>query len=163
VRRRRLAAAPGPLPPALACRFTTGEMATLRIVADEVRSKGRCDRTLDEIAARAGVSRSTARNAMRSAARLGLVRVTARPQPGRKNLPNVIEIVSTEWRIWINRGPKPIKPITDRVQKVDRHGYEDRKGAFQVEGARAMPSRNPGSPLPEAMTRIGRCRSGRPM
>ena len=38
-RRRRLACS-GPMPPALACRFTTGQLAVLRIVADEVRDRG---------------------------------------------------------------------------------------------------------------------------
>jgi hypothetical protein len=52
----------------LACKFTVGELAALRIVADEVREKGNCDRTLGEIAARAGIGRTTAQNAMRLAA-----------------------------------------------------------------------------------------------
>ncbi len=41
-RRRRLASS-GPLPPAIACRFTTGELAVLRIVGDEV-AEGRSRR-----------------------------------------------------------------------------------------------------------------------
>src|SRR4051812_24086457 len=127
-RRRRLAAS-GPLPPSLACRFTLGEVATLRIVADEARLKGRCDRSLDEVAARAGVSRSTARNAMRAATRLGLIRITERPQPGRKHLTNIVEIVSAEWWAWIMRGPKP---TADRVQEAECHGYKNEKGGFRV-------------------------------
>ena len=39
VRRRRLAAS-GPLPPHLAARFTCGELAALRIVADQVQASG---------------------------------------------------------------------------------------------------------------------------
>src|ERR671913_889384 len=38
-RRRRLASS-GPMPPALAARFTVAELACLRIVADEVRARG---------------------------------------------------------------------------------------------------------------------------
>jgi hypothetical protein len=52
--RRRTLAASGPLPPSLACKFTVGELAALRIVSDEVREKGHCDRTLGDIAAWAG-------------------------------------------------------------------------------------------------------------
>ena len=63
-RRRRLAAS-GPMPPALASRFTTGEQAVLRIVADEVREHGMCDCSLAEIAARAGVCRTLAKRALR--------------------------------------------------------------------------------------------------
>jgi hypothetical protein len=40
-RRRRLAAS-GPMPPALAARFTTSELAALRIIGDEVRHHGVC-------------------------------------------------------------------------------------------------------------------------
>jgi hypothetical protein len=58
-RRRRLAAS-GPLPPSLACRFTTGELAVLKVIADHVRHAGRCALCVDDIAARAGVCRRLA-------------------------------------------------------------------------------------------------------
>jgi hypothetical protein len=104
IARRRHLAASGPLPPSLACRFTVGELAALRIVADEVREKGHCDRTLGEIAARAGIGRTTAQNAMRLAATMGLLTVQERRREGQKNLPNVVRIVSREWLQWIKRG-----------------------------------------------------------
>jgi hypothetical protein len=66
------------MPPALAARFTVGELAVLRIVGDEVRARKVCGLHLDAIAARAGVSRSTAKNAIREAKRLGLVEVQER-------------------------------------------------------------------------------------
>ena len=100
-RRRHLAAA-GPMPPALACRFTVGELATLRIVGDEVRQHGHCDRTLGEIAARAGVSRSTAKNAIRAAAAMGLLTIQERRREGRVNLPNILRVVSREWLQWLS-------------------------------------------------------------
>ncbi len=65
-RRRRLAAS-GPMPPAFAAQFTTGELAALKIVADEYRRHGYCDLALDAIAARAGVGRTTTQNALRQA------------------------------------------------------------------------------------------------
>src|SRR4051794_26538978 len=37
IARRRHLAASGPMPPALACKFTVSELAVLRIVGDEVR------------------------------------------------------------------------------------------------------------------------------
>src|SRR4051812_10176103 len=55
---RRHLAASGPMPPGLAERFTTSELAVLRIVGDEVREKGCCGRTLAELAARAGCGRT---------------------------------------------------------------------------------------------------------
>lgn len=106
-RRRRLAAS-GPLPPALAAKFTTSEASVMRIVGDECRDRGRCDLALDAIAARAGVSRTTAQNAIRLARRLGLVHVEERPQTGAKNLTNVVTVVDREWRQWLARGPKGI-------------------------------------------------------
>jgi hypothetical protein len=104
-RRRRLAAL-GPLPPTLACRFTTGELACLRIIGDEIRAKGACILTIAAIAARAGVSRTTVQNALRQASRLGLVKIEVRRQPRAQNLPNRITIVSKEWLVWLKRGPR---------------------------------------------------------
>lgn len=101
-RRRRLAVS-GVMPPAQAAHFTTGELAVMRIVADEVRDHGTCRRTYAELAARAGVGRSTARNAIRAAARLKLVSVVERRRPGRKSLPNVVAVISLEWSVWIGR------------------------------------------------------------
>jgi len=79
-RRRRLAAS-GPMPPALAARFTVAELACLRIVGDEVRAHGVCSLTIAEIAARAGVCRTSAQNALRAAARAGMMHVEERRQP----------------------------------------------------------------------------------
>src|SRR4051794_39200801 len=42
IARRRHLAASGPMPPALACKFTVSELAVLRIVGDEVRQHGYC-------------------------------------------------------------------------------------------------------------------------
>src|SRR5918993_641294 len=114
IARRRHLAASGPMPPALACKFTVSELAVLRIVGDEVHQHGQCDRCVDEIAARAGVCRSLVKNALRTAARLGLLTVEERRREGRRNLPNVVRVISREWLSWLARGPKPIgvKKIT---------------------------------------------------
>ena len=101
--RKRTLAASGPMPPRLAAAFTTGEQAVLAIVAAEVREHGSCTRTIAELAARSGTSDSTVKRAVRQAVRLGLVTVEERRRPGRKNLPNVIRIVSADWRAWIER------------------------------------------------------------
>lgn len=103
IQRRRALAASGPMPPTLACRFTTGELAVLRIVADAVRDNGQCLKSIPEIAARAGVCRTTAQNAVRLAARLGLLTVQERRRDGRRNEANVVRIVSASWLAWIKR------------------------------------------------------------
>src|SRR3954464_15555517 len=110
IARRRHLAASGPMPPGLACKFTVGELAVLRIVGDEVRRRGQCDRCVDELAARAGVCRRMVQNALREAARLGLLTVEERRREGRRNLPNVVRIVSKEWTSWLARGGRSSRP-----------------------------------------------------
>jgi hypothetical protein len=115
IARRRHLAASGPMPPALACKFTVGELAVLRIVGDEVRQHGHCVRCVDEIAARAGVCRRMVQAALREAARLGLLTIEERRREGRRNLPNVVRIVSKEWTTWLARGgrstPRSAEPL----------------------------------------------------
>src|SRR3954462_3305354 len=106
IARRRQLAASGPMPPGLAAHFTTAELAVLRIVGDEVRGRGCCDRSIAEMAARAGCGRTTVQNALREAARLGLVTVAERRRDGRKNDTNIIRVVSREWLAWLARGPR---------------------------------------------------------
>lgn len=108
--RRRTLAATSPLPPKLACKFTTGELSVLRIVADEVAAKGTCVLSIPEIASRAGVGVTKARMALRIAASLGLIVVSERRVPYRPNLTNVIRIVGREWLAWIAR-TKPRQSI----------------------------------------------------
>lgn len=104
IKRRRRLAASGVMPPALAARFTTGEMAVLRIVSDEFRARKVCALCLDAIAARAGVSRTLAKGAIRQARRLGLVEVQERRRTGAKSLPNLVTVIDREWLAWIKRG-----------------------------------------------------------
>src|SRR5215207_3326635 len=113
IARRRHLAASGPMPPALACKFTVSELAVLRIIGDEVRKHGHCARCVDEIAARAGVCRRMVQNAIREAARLGLLTVEERRREGRRNLPNVVRIVSKEWITWLNRGGRSSRPAAE--------------------------------------------------
>lgn len=126
-RRRRLAAS-GPMPPALAAGFTTGELAALRIVADEVRDKGSCDRTLGELAVRAGVSIDTARRAIRQAARLGFITVEERRRYRQPSLSNVVRIVSREWLTWIAKGR-----VAQRAANPDT---PDHRTSYAIVGAR---------------------------
>lgn len=128
-RRRRLAAS-GPMPPGLAQRFTTGELAVLRIVADEVAGRGSCSLCLDAIAARAGVSRSLAKSAIRQARRLGMVEVQERRRTGAKSLSNVITIIDREWLAWMKRGTRigGRNPTT-----TDKSGFRERMGGSAVE------------------------------
>src|SRR3954453_17093749 len=113
IARRRHLAASGPMPPSLACKFTVSELAVLRIIGDEVRQHGQCDRCVDELAARAGVCRSMVKNAVREAARLGLLPFEEPRREGRRNLPNIVRIVSREWASWLAKGGRSTRPATE--------------------------------------------------
>lgn len=101
--RRRLLACSGPMPPALAARFTTGQLAVLHIVAAEVTAKGVCGLCVDAIAARAGVCRRLAQGAIRLAEGDGLLTIEERRHEGRRNSPNLIRLISREWQAWTKR------------------------------------------------------------
>jgi hypothetical protein len=105
-RRRRLAYS-GPLPQALAAGFTPGQLATLRVVADEIRLRGFCALPLAAVAARAGVCCTLARSAIRLAAGDGLLVIQERRRPGCANLPNVLRVISSEWKLWIAKWGRP--------------------------------------------------------
>jgi len=108
IERRRLLAASGPMPPRMSSQFTTGELAVLRLVADEVRTKRHCTLTLGELSARAGVGITTARNAIHAAAGHGYLTIEERRRDKRPNLSNVVRVVSREWLVWIERGRKSL-------------------------------------------------------
>jgi hypothetical protein len=92
------------LPPNLAAGFTTGELAVLKVISDEWLAHGACDRSLNELAARAGVCHSLAKRAVRLAELDGLFTVQRRPRSGRKHLTNIIRIIRAEWLDWLAKG-----------------------------------------------------------
>jgi hypothetical protein len=169
-RRRRLAAS-GPLPPALACMFTTGEQAVLRIVADEVRDRGACECSIDEVAARAGVCRTLVKRTLRMASRHGLLRVTERPRPGKRHDTNLVEITSAEWTAWLRRGPKRIgvtfaAPTANRGFKrvgpsCESHRPESERGRNGSEREPAGSPRAPDRDSHEALARPSSANLGR--
>ena len=99
--RRRRWAASGRLPPGLAARFTLAEQAVLAIVAAEMARRKDCRLSIENMAAVAGVCRSTVKNAIREARRLALLTVEERQITGFRNDTNVIRIISPEWLAWI--------------------------------------------------------------
>ena len=98
--RRRRWAASGRLPPALAVRFTLAEQAVLALVAAETARRKDCRLSIENMAAIAGVCRSTVKNAIREARQLGLLTVEERQITGFRNDTNVLRIVSPEWLAW---------------------------------------------------------------
>jgi hypothetical protein len=126
------------MPPRLAARFTLSELAALRIISDEVTANGHCDRPLAEIAARAGVGRTTVQNALREAASLGLVTVQERRRQGQVNLPNVVRVVSREWLQWLK-----LRRRSERAKGGEGIGFKnvnptDKKG--NLRGSQMAPA-----------------------
>ena len=105
--RRRRVASCGALPPQMTEWFSEGQRATLSVVGREAaRGRPWCDWPLDRIAALAGVGRTTARDALRLAERLGLLRVRERRRRGAKSDTNVVSVTAKAWWRWLKRGPK---------------------------------------------------------
>ena len=95
------------LPPSLASQFTAAETAVLAVIAAEVLRHSACTLTIGHLAALAGVSETTVRNALRAARGLGLLTLEERRLTAWRNAPNVVRIVSREWQAWLRlRAPK---------------------------------------------------------
>src|SRR5205085_4179623 len=105
--RRRRWAASGALPPALAARFTLAETAVLAVIAAEVLRHSACTLTIGHIAALAGVSETTVRNALRAARGLGLLSIEERRLTAWRNAANVVRLISREWLGWLRLRPSP--------------------------------------------------------
>ncbi len=103
--RRRTWGGGGGMPDCMRRLYTEGERAVLCVIATEVKRQGCCDLPIDRIAALAGVCRTMVQNAVRKAKSLAHrhIAVVPRPRPGRKNLTNVITIVSKDWLGWLKR------------------------------------------------------------
>jgi hypothetical protein len=102
--RRRRQAMSGVVPAKIAASFTMGELAVLSVIARQCQRTGVCTLHIDTIAALAGCSRTTVKNALRQARLLGLVLVKERRRPGRASQTNIITIISREWIGWLKLG-----------------------------------------------------------
>jgi len=149
--RRRLLSCSGPMPPQLASRFTTGQLAVLKIVGDEVAAKGVCGLCLDAIAARAGVCKRLAQAAIRLAEGDGLITIQERRREGRQNDTNLVRVISREWQAWLKRGrrlastaslaPLDEKRFTPRIQgdnSGNNNDQQSRRNAAEEQRSLAM-------------------------
>ncbi|MCW0001484.1 hypothetical protein OE766_25000 [Pararhizobium sp. YC-54] len=100
--RRRALAKECVIPTSIATKFTISKLAVLAVIARAVVDRGSCNMSLPEIAARAGVGCTTARYAIRDAARMGLITVIENRVNSTWNRPNTIRIVCDRWRKWLN-------------------------------------------------------------
>jgi hypothetical protein len=136
------------LPVNLRHHYTEGQRSVLCIVAGEVKRCGVCDFPIDKIAALAGVCRTTVQTTLHEARRLAHIKITERPQLGRKNLPNVVEIISPEWRAWIRRAPSAGRIGSNSTKTVNPTKNTDlrKRAAKEEKGAKWSPSSNPRPP-----------------
>lgn len=105
--RRRQWAASGRLPPALASQFTQAEAAVLSVIATEVVHQEDCRLAVGHVAALAGVSETTVRNAVREAKASGLITVEERRLSMWRSDTNVIRISSETWKGWLRLARQP--------------------------------------------------------
>jgi len=137
--RRRRQAASGAVPATLAAAFTGGELATLAVVGRQAASGRPCDWPMARIAALAGVSVSTARNALRMAQRLGMVRVIERRRAANRSLTNLISITCRKWMGWLRRGrkegggSKKPEPMNTEVILAARQPVSTGKNAGEID------------------------------
>ena len=108
ITRRRTMAAASLMPNRLACLFTLGGMATLAVVAREIKEQRHnlCEFHLGKIAGLAGVCMTTARDALHEAQRLKLISITERRRNHRPSLTNRVVITSKLWLAWLRLAPQ---------------------------------------------------------
>ena len=114
--RRRRQAMSGVVPAKIAASFTMAELAVLTVIARQCQRTGVCTLHIDAIAALAGCSRTTVKNALRQARLRGLILVKERRIPGLPSLTNVVTIISKEWIGWLKLGGG-----VKRVTTTDSH------------------------------------------
>ena len=105
------------------------------------------------------ICRSTAKNAVRAAAAMGLLTVQERRREGQKNLPNIIRIVSREWQLWIKRGGQRNAPPGSKLigfKKTDPtdKGFK-RKGEIGIPPEASEPRIQPQSTWDNRRRAIG--------
>ena len=133
IERRRRWAASGRLPPGLAARFTLAEQAVLSLVAAETARRKDCRLSIENMAAVAGVCRSTVKNAIREARQLGLLTVEERQITGFRNDTNVLRIISPEWLAWIRLARKGHPTQLTPLRRESHHGpTSQRRGVKSI-------------------------------
>jgi hypothetical protein len=113
LRRKQLADRPA-LPPNIRLWLTESERAFGQLLRERYVEKGYFDLTHDEAAARLGCCSKTIKRSQDRYRDLKLISVEERPRPGRKNLPNVVRIISAEWLAWIDTDPKAARAARAR-------------------------------------------------
>jgi hypothetical protein len=107
------------------------EQAVLALVAAETVRRKDCRLSIENMAAVAGVCRSTVKNAIREARQLGLLTVEERQITGFRNDTNVIRIISPEWLAWIRLARKGDPARSTHSRREGRHGHASQGGGVK--------------------------------
>ncbi|NTI85642.1 hypothetical protein G6L87_01035 [Agrobacterium rhizogenes] len=137
IQRRRKWASAGNMPPEIRACYSEAERAALCVIAQRCREKGFCDLCLDEVARLAGVGRTSVQNAIRKARSKAFEHISVRERPQRsgKSLTNIIKIVSSSWRGWIEQviGFKRLSTSVTQIKTSPSECVETEKSAFERE------------------------------
>jgi len=145
--RRRRWASSGAMPPVVQARFTMGEAAVLAVIGAEVRTKGACTLTNGHLAAIAGVSVTTVKNALRAAIAAGIIRVEERRVSAFRNLPNRTTIVDAAWLAWLRlrRAGVGANPCPPRIPEGKKGAPSAQRALGEAIGSTPAPRRDRGS------------------
>ena len=119
----------------MASRFTLAEQAVLAVVAAEHVKHGACTLPIGTVAALAGVSETTVRNAIREARGLGFLQVEERRVSAWRNLPNRLTITSREWLSWLRMRGRGVgtNPCSPRIPESNKGTLVRRNRAWAAE------------------------------
>jgi hypothetical protein len=143
--KRRRWAASGFLPPAIASRFSAGEQAVLAVVGSWCGLHGFLPWSHARLAAVAGVSPTTVRNALREARRLGLISSEERRASPYRHRPNVVRVICRSWTAWLRfRSRKGVKNLPADNTVLENQGFSG--GGVALAGAPGLDSQAPRNP-----------------
>jgi hypothetical protein len=110
IARRRYLASCWPLPPEEAQHFSLCEQSALRIIADEIKTRGTSTLCNAAIAARGGTSVSIVKSAVRKACARRLLMREERRRRGQASLTNIIRPCCPRYRKWICKHAAGCRP-----------------------------------------------------
>lgn len=130
--RRRELAGDRILPPWLRRKCAQGECAVLVVMLREVRHKGSCRLSIEEIASRSGCSRTLVKNTLRKGRSLGLLGVQHRRIRAFRHSSNVVTVVCPRLARWIGwRCPSQgVNEVIPTKREDSKRGSENVRYCF---------------------------------
>jgi hypothetical protein len=135
--RRRRQGLSRSMPDQMAERYSEALRSVAHVIAEQHLLRGHCALPNDQIAALAGVCRSTVRNHRKESVERREIHVIERPVRGRPHDTNIIRIVDPAWLRWLKKRAKmargvgckgfiPLSPTKERYLKPERSDPVDK-------------------------------------